>query len=124
MNWYTLLKFAKNQGLEDYAYIGHNISGGNVVFLWFMDNRFKFYATKASQQMQAHQLWDEYTKHADDNTLIAQGRYDILTDEVSLGGFPDDFYKNPRQLEYVKNKIEKTLYKEFGPTIIIRDVVN
>ena len=132
MNWYNLLKFAQRVDYRDvvrnmpayqaqYGDIGHKIMGQNKVFLWFMDDEFQFHYIKADNKTPAHNTWTDYLTADGKGAIIAQGRYDTLTDKVSLGGWPDDYSKNPRRFEYIKNKIEETLYEEFGPTIDIVD---
>jgi len=132
MNWYNLLKFAQRIDYRDvvrkmpsyqtqYGDIGHDIRGQNKSFLWFMDDSFKFYYTRAEVNNPNHNTWADFINADRNGAVIAQGRYDTLNDKVSLGGWPDDYSKNPRRFEYIKNKIEETLYEEFGPTIDIVD---
>jgi len=132
MNWYYKISQKADPRIDykmdemvpyqpSYWDIGHTTTRDQV-FLWYVDKFFRIHTTNifVNGKKINHAKWDEYIED-EPNNIISQGRYEVETGRVSLGGDLEFHFKNIRAFNYAKERIMKLLYKTFGGAIKIVD---
>ena len=137
MNWYLKISQKADPRIDYemetmvprdvyYTDIGHDYREKNKVFLWFVDRSFSIHVKESAKEagmMTGHAEWNEFRIFDDKKESIAQGRYDVASGRVSIGGNLEFIFKNTRAFDYAKERIKRLLYKTFGSSIEILDFI-
>jgi len=131
MNWYKIAQKADPRidyetetmvpYKPSYMDIGHEREDGKV-FLWYIDKYFGIHTMENKHDID-HREWDEFNMNDFKGNAICQGRYEVESGRVSLGGYLKRHFRSLHSFRYAKKKIIELLYKTFGGAIKIVEFI-
>ena len=129
LNWYKQSSIARYrnykiafpiQETKSPRYYSDEAHYGHEIYMWCMDKDYNLYTELVESDWDAHEVWNKFKELLRQERLLAWGRYSEDDQTASLAaGYSVYGQQNPRRTEYILNKIETILDKEFeNPRII------